>query len=243
MGKTIAVTSGKGGTGKSTVSVGLALGFASFKKSVLLIDMDEGLRCLDLMLGIDKELVFDLSDALAGRDWKDAVYSAPANEFISLIPAPNKLGSIPKQAFSSLLEEIYPEYDVIILDFPAGIDFELYTCLPRDTQFIAVCSPDPVSVRDAAIVCNNLPNVSHPPVLILNKFVRETMRCGIHNNIDDIIDASGFRLLGVVPEDTELLFLSVRHKLKHRKRVFKAFARIAGRLNGERIPLPKFKKI
>lgn len=243
MGKTIAVTSGKGGTGKSTVSVGLALGFASLEKNVLLIDMDEGLRCLDLMLGIDKELVFDLSDALSGRDWKDAVYHAPNNSLVSLIPAPNQLGSIPQQAFASLLEEISPEYDVIILDFPAGIDFGLYTCLPRDTQFIAVCSPDPVSVRDASVVCNNLPNTRIAPVLILNKFVRETMRGGIHSNIDDIIDASGFRLLGVVPEDTELLFLSVRHKLKQRKRVFKSFARIARRLNGERIPLPKFKKI
>lgn len=243
MGKTIAVTSGKGGTGKSTVSVGLALGFASLKKSVLLIDMDEGLRCLDLMLGIDKQLVFDLSDALSGRDWHDAVYPVPGHELLKLIPAPGRLGGITHDAFAEFLKEVTPHYDVVLLDFPAGIDFSLYTALPAETQFIAVCCPDPVSVRDAAVVCDSLPKMSLRPVLILNKFVRDIMRGGIHRNIDDIIDASGFRLLGIVPEDDELLFLSVYHKLKRRGRALKAFERIVRRLNGERIMLPKFKKI
>lgn len=243
MGKTIAVTSGKGGTGKSTVSVGLALGFASLKKRVLLIDMDAGLRCLDLMLGIDSQLVFDLSDALSGRDWHDAVYSVPDNELLELIPAPAKLGGITNDAFSEFLKKVTDNYDIVLLDFPAGIDFELYGALPAQTQFIAVCCPDPVSVRDAAVVCDNLPKMSLNPVLILNKFVRDTMRFGLHRNIDDIIDTSGFRLLGIVPEERELALLSVYHKLKKRGRAFKAFERIARRLNGENVYLPKFKKI
>lgn len=243
MGKAIAVTSGKGGTGKSTVSVGLALGYASLKKRVLLIDMDEGLRCLDLMLGIDKQLIFDLSDALSGRDWQDAVYPVPHNEYLQLIPAPGKLGGIEHDAFADFLKEVIPNYDIVLLDFPAGIDFRLYTALPEHTQFIAVCCPDPVSVRDAAVVCDSLPPMSLKPVLILNKFVRDIMRGGIHRNIDDIIDASGFRLLGIVPEDRELLFLSVYHKLGRRGRVLKAFTRIVRRIDGEHVPLPKFKKI
>ena len=243
MGKAIAVTSGKGGTGKSTVAVGLALGYAAAKKRVLLIDMDEGLRCLDLMLGIDAQLIFDLSDALSGRDWLDAVYTVPENQSLQLIPAPDRLGSIEHDAFGGFMREILPKYDIVLLDFPAGIDFRLYSALPKDTQFIAVCNPDPVSVRDAAVVCSHLPENAVEPVFILNKFVREIMRKGIYQNIDGIIDASGFRLLGIVPFDEELSLLSVRHKLSKRSRAFKAFSRITRRLENENVPLPKPKKI
>lgn len=243
MGKTIAVTSGKGGTGKSTVSVGLAIAYAEKGKRVLLIDLDEGLRCLDLMLGVDHDLVYDLSDALNGNDWHDSLYGVPQYDNMQLIPAPSELGKIEHDAFAAFLREVVPQYDVVLLDFPAGIDFRLYTALPIYTQFITVCSPDPVSVRDAAVVCDRLPKMKKAPVLILNKFVLEIMRNGIYQNIDDIIDRSGFRLLGIIPNDEELLLLPVKHRLKPKKRAFKAFERITYRLDGTYIRLPKFKKI
>lgn len=243
MGKVIAITSGKGGTGKSTFSIGLAMGFSKLSKKVLLIDLDEGLRCLDLILGIDKELVFDLSDILNGRNINDAVYSSPFDENISLIPAPVEPESINGKAFSELIAKLVGDYDYIILDFPAGIDFELYKSLPKQTQIIAVCCPDPVSVRDAAVVCNRLPAMNKPPVFVINRFVYEDIRTGYFRNIDDIIDQSGFRLLGIVPESEELTFLSVNHKLKRKGRALNAFSRISNRLCGEHIRLPKPKKI
>ena len=111
MGKVIAITSGKGGTGKSTFSIGLAMGFSKLSKKVLLIDLDEGLRCLDLILGIDKELVFDLSDILNGRNINDAVYCSPFDENISLIPAPVEPESINGKAFSELIAKLVGDYD------------------------------------------------------------------------------------------------------------------------------------
>lgn len=243
MNKIFAITSGKGGTGKSTVSVGLSLGFVSLGKKVLLIDMDEGLRCLDLMLGIDAQVVFDLSDVLSGINLNDAVYSVPNNELLQLIPAPRKLGSIENDALKNFLDIVRSNYDVIVLDFPAGIDFKLYSALPKDTQFITVCTPDPVSVRDAAIVCDNLPKTNFEPLLILNRFVFDIIKNGIFKNIDDIIDESGFRLLGIVPYEIDLQLLSVYHKLKKRGRSIKAFKRIVTRLSDKVAPLPKFKKI
>ena len=239
----LATTSGKGGTGKSTVSVSLALAFSKLNKKVLLMDMDEGLRSLDLFLNLDDRIVFDLSDVLKGADIEDAVYPVDKNENIHLLPAPRNTGEIDGEAFSDLLKELIPLYDVIILDFPAGLDFYLYNVLPRETQFITVCNPDPVSVRDAGIVCDLLPDGEKDPRLILNRFDIELIKNGTYKNIDDIIDASGLRLLGVIPTDSELMLLSVKHKLYPRKRPFKAVLRIAKRLLGENIRLPKPKKI
>ncbi len=243
MGKVIAVTSGKGGTGKSTFCVGLSAALSKLEKKVLLIDMDEGLRCLDLLLGVDNEIVFDLGDILSGRPYTDAVYTLEKNENISLIPAPLKPDTVKSEDLSKLLGELIPAYDYLILDFPAGIDFRLYEILPHQTQIIAVCCPDPVSVRDASAVCAMLPKKSKPAIFVLNRFILEDIKSGIFDNIDDIIDKSGFRLLGIIPESEELTFLAARRKLKPKGRPFAAFSRIARRLDGEHIRLPKPKKI
>lgn len=243
MGYCYAITSGKGGTGKSTVAVGLATSFAATSKKTLLIDMDEGLRCLDILLGIEDKLVFDLSDILSDKDTDDAVYSVRENENLFLIPAPSAIGKIDKQKFKEFCSQITKEYDVVIFDFPAGIDFSLYNSLPKQTVVLAVCNPDPVSVRDAAAVCDNLPFDCIHTRLIVNKFHYKPMYKGMYENIDGIIDRSGFRLVGIVPEDSELLYLSTKHKIKRKGRAMAAFNRITDRLCGIHRPLPKPKKI
>lgn len=242
MGYCYAVTSGKGGTGKSTVSVGLATAFALKGKKTLLIDMDEGLRCLDMLLGIESRLVFDLSDILCGKDIEDAVYTTDTDNLF-LIPAPSTTGKIDAFKFGEFAKQIIVNYDVVIFDFPAGIDFSLYNHLPRHTVVLAVANPDPVSVRDAAAVCDNLPFDSLHTRLIVNKFHLKPMFKGVYGNIDSIIDRSGIRLLGVVPENDELLYLSAKHKIKAKGRAMAAFMRITDRLLGIHIPLPKPKKI
>ncbi len=242
MGMVIATTSGKGGTGKSTISAGLALSFAKLNKSVLLVDMDEGLRCLDLILDVDSKIVFDLSDILSGKDISDGVYTVASNPLISVIPAPLKAGSIQKDKLCEFAGRVKSLYDIIIFDFPAGMDFTLYDSLGEDVQFIAVCNPDPVSVRDASAVCSAL-NTNIPPRLILNRFDFQYVKKGIYNNIDDIIDISGFRLLGIVPMSAELMLLPINHSLKTRGKSMKALTRIAKRLCGEEVRLPKVKKI
>lgn len=239
----LATTSGKGGTGKSTLSASLALAFAKLNKNVLLIDMDEGLRSLDLFLNLDDRIVFDLSDILKGADIEDAVYKTDKQNNIHLIPAPRNTGEINPEEFKKLIDNLMPRYDIVILDFPAGLDFNLYNVLPCHTQFIAVCNPDPVSVRDAGIVCDRLPQTECDPRLVLNRFDMELIKSGTYRNIDDIIDISGMRLLGVIPADSELMLLSVNHRLHPRKRAFKAVNRIARRLLGETVRLPKPKKI
>lgn len=243
MGYCYAITSGKGGTGKSTVASGLALAFAASGKRTLLIDMDEGLRCLDILLGIESEIVFDLSDILADRDIEDAIYSVPKQDNLYLIPAPQTTGKIEPEAFKDFCDNVIGSYEVVIFDFPAGIDFTLYNYLPKKSVVLAVCNPDPVSVRDAAAVCENLPFLSIQTRLIVNKFAYKPMFKGVYANIDNIIDNSGFRLVGIVPDCDELAFFSTNHKIKKNGRAMSAFRRITDRLCGVHCPLPKPKKI
>lgn len=243
MGEIFAVTSGKGGVGKSTVSVGLSFAFSKMGKKVLLVDMDEGLRCLDIMLGIDSSVVFDLSDILLGKDLLDAVYSCDNYPNLDLIPAPSATGLIDAFSFSTFVERIKDLYDIIIFDFPAGIDFSLYTCLPKGTLFLTVAFPDPVTVRDAAIVSGKLSEIGVQSRLIINNFDYKLTKRKIFKNVDDIIDKSGLQLLGIVPHSKELTLLSVKHKLKNKGSAMSALNRIAKRLVGESILLPKLKKI
>ena len=168
MGKIFAVTSGKGGVGKSTVSVGLATAFSKMKQKVLLIDMDEGLRCLDVMLRLDEKVVFDLSDILTTDDIANSVYTVGDTPFLHLIPAPTKTGLIEPDLFKTLVEKIINYYDIVIFDFPAGIDFTLYTCLPKQTLFLTVAFPDPVTLRDASVVADKLEEIGVNSRLILN---------------------------------------------------------------------------
>ena len=238
-----AITSGKGGTGKSTVAAGLGLTFSQKGYKTLLIDMDEGLRCLDLMLGVEKDVVFDLADILDGRDAEDGTYKISGSDNLYLIPAPRNPDSINADAFCSFASDIVSKYDVVIIDFPAGSDFSLYKYLPQKTVVLAVCNPDPVSVRDAASVCELLAFPPSHTKLIVNKFVYKHILKGLYGNIDDIIDNSGFQLVGVIPNDEELSYFSVKHKIKRNGRAQAAFKRIVNRLCGKYELLPNPKKI
>lgn len=243
MGTVYAVTSGKGGVGKSTVSVGLALAFAQTGHRVLLVDMDEGLRCLDIMLGIDESVVFDLGDILSGQSFADGIYPVNKTPNLFLAPAPDRLGVIAPHTLESFADKVKAIYDIVIFDFPAGIDFTLYSALPKGSLFLTVALPDPVSIRDAAVVSQKLEEIEVESRLILNCFDYKLTKAKIYSNIDDIIDKSGLRLLGIIPRSKDLNLLSIKHKLKPRGNAMMAFSRITKRLNGEHILLPALKKI
>lgn len=237
----VCTVSGKGGTGKSTVSSGLGIAAANMGKRVLLIDLDAGLRCLDMMFGIDENVVFDLSDALETLDGQKAVYTASNYENISVIPAPANPTNIDFARLNAFIDKVENDYDFIILDFPAGTDFKNYSLFP-DAVFLIVSGTDGISVRDAAMVSNGIKSHS-PPRLIINRFDIDMMTGGLCENIDGIIDASFTRLIGIVPAEGELLLLHRNHKLKPKGRSARAFERILRRISGEDIRLPKLRKI
>lgn len=238
---TVCTVSGKGGTGKSTVSSGLAIAAALLEKKVLLIDLDSGLRCLDIILGIDEKTVFDLSDALAAGDLKKSAYTAANYKNISLVPAPALPDKIDFPKLAGLIKQVEKEYDFVILDFPAGADFDGYNVFKK-AAFLIVSGADGVSTRDASVISRGIIS-DKPPRLIINRFDSDLIKYGVYENVDGIIDGSATRLIGIVPADSELLLLSKTHKLKPKGRALKSLSRIIRRISGENVPLPDLKRI
>lgn len=243
MGKILGVVSGKGGVGKSTVSIGLAAAFCSMGKKVLLVDMDEGLRCLDLMLGMDEKVVFDLADVLDGKDVEDVLSVCEYIEGLYLIPAPLKSGGLDTDLLYGFAEKVSDMFDTVIFDFPAGINKDYYSNLPENTMFLTVAVPDAVSIRDASFIGDELYKMQFSARLIINRFIFKQSLKYKFKNIDSIIDTASLRLVGIVPESRELGLFSLKHRIRKRSKAFKALKRIARRIDGENILLPKIKKI
>lgn len=242
--KTIAVTSGKGGVGKSTCSIELAVSLSKQGKRVLLIDMDAGMRCLDMLLGVSEHLLFDLSDAVAGREISSCILTCKRFSNLSLIAAPLTKGVLPPEKLRAFLESISPDdFDLIIADLPAGFDNPLYKSFPLYTEFICVCNPNAVSVRDAAFVGRSLRTLGFSGRLLINKFDRYFIKNPIFGDLDEIIDQSGMMLIGIVPEHEDLALAFLNGKFPTGGKAYKAFERIANRLYDRGKPLPKLKKI
>ena len=236
MGLCIAVVSGKGGTGKSTVSCGLAVSFSRKGKSVLIVDLDKGLRCIDSYFGIDGNVVYDLSDAFTDNDAFEAFYEIGNEKGLYIVPSPPADYNIDPDDFAAFLGKCSSRFDIIILDLPAGLDFSVLDSIP-DVKYICVSNQDPVSIKDAAAVNNKLRDQS--PLLILNKFDVELLDNRKYGNIDDMIDTSGIKLLGIIPDIRDMKIFPVKNKFKKRGRVIRALNRITSRLAGESVKLPR----
>lgn len=246
MGRLIAVTSGKGGAGKSSVSVHLSAALASLSNKVLVVDLDAGMRCLDIMLGVSDRMLLDLNDVLKNDKaiFEAAIEVPSGNGNLFFLGAPLK-GKIEPELFSRFASSAAEEFDFVILDFPAGAVDELYSALPRYTEALVVCNADTVSLRDAAVMGADLKELGLMSVrLILNRVSFENMRRGITANIDEVIDSSGIRLMGVVPQSMDVYMSCCSGQALNKKcRAAKAFLRIAKRVMGYDIPLAKISKL
>ncbi len=241
MKRILGIVSGKGGVGKSTCALGLGVALCRLGKRVLLIDLDAGLRCLDIMTRVDDRLVFDLSDVLGGKPLSEAVLPVPDCDGLSLLAAPKTAQSIDGARLSQTLL-LANEYDYIILDFPAGTDFPFIKDISDITDFLVVTNADAVSIRDSGEMSDILRAFGADCRLIINKYAVPLVKRGVFSGIDDIIDRSKLRLIGIVPYDED----SIRKPFAvFRRKHFKqrAFKRIALRIFGQDVRLPKHSKI
>lgn len=243
MGQLLAVCSGKGGAGKSTVALWLARRLAARSRRVLLVDLDAGLRCLDIMLSVSEQIVFDLGDVLNGRPAQDAIINAPDCNGLSLLAAPAEEGVYAGKKLEEFTLLILPHYDYVIFDLPAGLDSPLYSCLPKCTKFLIVGGFEPLLIKDARIMGEKLEKLGFDFSLIINRFDPKQIKRGWVPNLDEIIDACCCPLIGIVPFDSHIPMCSIKGKPLKNGHSTKAFDRIASRIEGEILPILKPKKI
>jgi len=236
----ICIASGKGGTGKTSLSAGLSCSLAKMGKSVLVVDMDIGLRNLDLVLGITEHALFDFTDVLLSRaTLQDAATPHPEIEGLHFLAAPLGIPEeeIIEEAFLTFAKEAKQLYDVCILDCPAGIGDGFRQAACAADRAIVVATPDQTSLRDAQMTRFALMEQGVEDVrLVVNRISR-----GVHAMpIDEIIDRTGIGLLGAVPEDKAVIASANRGELvvkKPRSLAARAYHNIAERLLGVGVPL------
>ena len=242
--KVYTAVSGKGGAGKSTVVCGLGAALAERGLKTLLIDADEGLRCLDLMLGVTDKLLFDMSDVVEGRcSAEQAVLPIESQKGLYLLCAPHAYGTVGAK-MSELVERLRSDYDCILIDSTAGVGDGFSAAVAAADAAIAVVGCDPVSIRDARGVCELLDSVGMKSRrMIINRFDYKAVRNSLAPQIDRMIDDTALRLIGIVPYDSALITSSIKGKPIRKGKAYKAFSRIAARLCAKNVRLPKLKKI
>ena len=241
MSTAIVITSGKGGTGKTSLTGGVASCLAALGHRVLCIDMDIGLRNLDISLGLTDRALMDFTDVLEGRcSLKRAAVPHPVIKNLYLLTAPLTLSpGISEERMKAFLRTAREQYDYILMDSPAGMGegFRLAVC--GADRGIVVSTTDTSALRDAqrvvSLLSRQLPSIH----LVVNRVQPKLLR-RLHTTIDDAMDAAGLPLLGVVPEDEQVMLSANQGKpiiLASRKGAAVAYLNIARRLMGERVPL------
>ena len=247
MGKAIVVTSGKGGVGKTTATVNIGAALAESGMSVLLMDADLGLRNLDLMLGVENRIVYDIVDVLEGRcRLRQAIVKNKRNERLALLPASQTKNkdAIKKGQMQMLIGEIRNSYDFILIDCPAGIEQGFNNAVEGAEEAIIVCTPEISSVRDADRVAGLLAGSEIDSVkLVVNRVRSELVRKREMMSVQDVEEILGLNAIGAVPEDPlvvraanlgEPLIYSLRSPAGQE------YKRIAQKLMGQREPnVPK----
>lgn len=240
-GTAIVITSGKGGTGKTSTAGGVASCLAAMGRRVLCLDMDIGLRNLDLTLGMTEQALMDFSDVIQGHcSLGRAAVEHTRVKNLFLLTAPMVLPKgIDEAGMVRLMDQIRAQFDYCIIDCPAGVGtgFRLATCAAD--RAVVVCNTDYAALRDGQAAVQRLRSGNKPIHLVVNRVKPKLLR-KLRMSIDDAMDDTGLPLLGVVPED-EMVPLSAARGLPlitvARRGAATAYYNIAKRITGQRVPV------
>jgi len=207
MGQCIAIVSGKGGTGKTSLAAGVGEALALSGRRVLCLDCDVGLRNLDLALGLSDRALMDFSDVAQGRCSLDAaVVEHPKLRGLYLLTAPVRSRdlTVTESQMAELLSEIRQRFDFCLLDAPAGLGTGFRLATAAADRCVVVTTADASSLRDAQHTVMELKHFGGGALHLVVNRVRKKMLHSMHATIDDAIDQAGLPLIGVVPEDDNL---------------------------------------
>ena len=236
MGKIIIVASGKGGTGKTTVTANIGAALAMRGNLVALVDMDMGCRNLDITLGLESSIVYDIFDVIEENcDLDEALIKDTRYENLYFIPAPQTrdTSSVEDEAVKGIWEKLSSRFDYCLVDAPAGIDGGfLYAAMGADSA-ILVTMPEVTALRDGDRAISVLEDMGIDDVkVVINRVRSDMIDKGIMMN-----------MLGIVPDDEELMVAALKGTLAvsaENSRAGQAFLNIAARLMGEEVPIMEF---
>ncbi len=240
----ITITSGKGGVGKTTTTANLGVALARFNKRVVVIDGDIGLRNLDVVMGLENRIVYDLVDIVEGRcKIRQALIKHKQLPELYLIPASQSRdkNAVSPEDMIQITDKLRPEFDYVLIDSPAGIERGFRNAVAPADEVLIVTNPEVSAVRDADRIIGLLEaHNKGPGRLILNRVKAEMVKRGDMLSADDVVDILAIKLIGIVPEDEGVITASnsgVPITLNENSRAGTAFRDIARRLMGEDLPI------
>ncbi|MGI2326474.1 septum site-determining protein MinD [Planococcus sp. YIM B11945] len=251
MGEAIVITSGKGGVGKTTTTANLGTALALQGKKVCLIDTDIGLRNLDVILGLENRIIYDLVDVLEGRCkvHQALVKDKRFEDMLYLLPAAQTTdkNAINPEQMKALVSELKEDYDFVIIDCPAGIEQGYKNAVAGADRAIVVTTPEISAVRDADRIIGllELEENIEPPKLIINRIRPHLMKAGEALDVNEITTHLSIDLLGIIADDESVISSSNRGEpvvMDPSNRAALGYRNIARRLLGESVPLMTMEK-
>lgn len=244
MGEVIVITSGKGGVGKTTTSANVGTALALLGKKVVLIDTDIGLRNLDVVLGLENRIVYDVVDVVEEKCRPNqAMIKDKRFDGLYLIPAAQTRdkNSVTPEQMKNLCEMLKKEFDYVIIDCPAGIEQGFKNAIAGASRALVVTTPEVSAVRDAdriigLLEANDIKDIR----LITNRLRIDMVKKGDMMNVDDIVDILAIKLIGVVPDDEDIITSTNRGEPAvaiEKSQAGTAYRNIARRIMGEDVPV------
>ena len=243
MSEVIVITSGKGGVGKTTTSANVGTGLAKLNKKVVLIDTDIGLRNLDVVMGLENRIVYNLVDVIEGHcRAKQAMIKDKRYENLYLLPSAqtrDKTCVTPEQ-MKALTDELRKEFDYIILDCPAGIEQGFKNAIAGADRAIVVTTPEVSAIRDADRIIGILEAEEMKRTdLVINRIRMDMVKKGEMMSIEDVLDILAINLIGAVPDDENIVISTNQGEplVGNNTMAGQAFMNICKRVVGEEVPI------
>lgn len=249
MGIVITVTSGKGGVGKSTTTANLAVGLANLGKKVVAIDFDIGLRNLDMILGLENRIVYDVVDVMEGRcNLAQALINDKKSKSLYFLPASQTKDKdiLNKEKVKKLIDSLKESFDIIMIDSPAGIESGFEHSIFLADRALIVSTPDVSSVRDADRVIGIIDAKSEKAKngeevekhVIINRIRPDMVDAGNMLSVEDVLSILALPLIGVIPDDEDIITstnIGTPIVTKEKSLSAESYRRIARRILGEEV--------
>lgn len=248
MSEVIVVTSGKGGVGKTTSSANIGTGFAMLDKKVVLIDADIGLRNLDVVMGLENRIVYNLIDVIEGNcRLKQALIKDKKFSNLFLLPAAQTRdkNAVSPEQMQKLCENLKEEFDYIIIDCPAGIEQGFKNAIAGADRAFVVTTPEVSAIRDADRIIGLLEaNELRNSRLIINRIRTDMVKRGDMMSVDDVVEILAIDLIGTIPDDENIVISTNNGEpivINHQSSVSgRAYFNICKRVTGEDVPYIDF---